>query len=299
MHARHGGLAVGLLLVMAAAVVAGGRMVDRRLSQIAVEPVAAGDMPQDMPPADDPDIAVPQASASKPGSQPAVGHAVSSPARTIDPEFAGPPAAWDKPLERVAPRAPLSELSLAVPPRPKTPADLAGEPLFHPVAEAAGVIEAKGQSLTVAGIEVVKPDETCSDGAGKTWHCGARARTAFRGLLRGRAVICAAPEKEGAVRCRVGRQDIGQWLVENGWARATIDGPYEEAGRRAREAKKGIFGSAPDLAGLPPEPSMTMTPLPREDEEPSSILDLSGTSATPPGDASPMPPPGFPPAPAL
>jgi endonuclease YncB( thermonuclease family) len=298
-RARHDGLAIGLLLVMAVAVVAGGRLVDRRGPQLAVEPIAA----EDMPPADDPDIGNPKDPASEPGSVPSADHAARSPSRTIDPERAGPPAAWEKPLERVAPRAPLSELSLAVPPRPKAPADLAGKPLFHPIAEAAGVIEAKGQSLTVFGIEVVKPDETCSDSAGKSWPCGARARTTFRGFLRGRAVVCAAPEKTGggkdAAQCKVGRQDIGEWLVENGWARAAKGGPYEKAGRNAREAKKGIFGAAPDLTDLPPESSVTVAPLPKEDDEPSSILDLSGTAAMPPSGPATTPPSGFPPAPAL
>jgi endonuclease YncB( thermonuclease family) len=134
-----------------------------------------------------------------------------------------------------------------------------------------------------------------------------RARTAFRAFLRGRAVTCsgAGTKKDTTASsagapaaivadCKVARQDVGQWLVENGWARATQGGPYADAGEAAHKAGKGIFGAAPDLSGLPPPPAAVEDTAP---EAPSSILDLSGTAATPPDDPS-MQQQVFPPAPA-
>jgi endonuclease YncB( thermonuclease family) len=172
---------------------------------------------------------------------------------------------------------------------------------------AAGLIEAKGNTIALSGVEAVKPDETCSDAAGKSWNCGMRARTAFRAFLRGRAVTCsgARTTKDAAASgtdaptatvadCKVARQDVGQWLVENGWARAAQGGAYADAGEVARKAGKGIFGAAPDLSGLPPPPAAVEDTAP---EAPSSILDLSGTAATPPDDPS-MQQQVFPPAPA-
>ncbi len=47
-------------------------------------------------------------------------------------------------LTREAPRAPLSELGLAQPPSRSMPDDWKGTTLFHPVASAAGLIEAMG-----------------------------------------------------------------------------------------------------------------------------------------------------------
>jgi endonuclease YncB( thermonuclease family) len=45
----------------------------------------------------------------------------------------------------------------------------------------------------------------------------------LRRFLHGRAVECYFPQVEGVdevtAPCRVGRQDIGLWLLENGWAR--------------------------------------------------------------------------------
>jgi endonuclease YncB( thermonuclease family) len=192
--------------------------------------------------------------------------------RAIDPEIVAPPEVPVEELERVEPREPLSKLALAVPPKPQMPDDWNGTKLFQSVAPAAGLIEAKGYSVAVSGIDIVRQDESCSDD-GKTWPCGVRARTAFRAFLRGRAVLCTVPPEGGrdliAAECRIGKQDIGQWLVENGWARAAKGGPYVEAGDKARTAKKGIFGSAPDLSGMPAMPAAP-SPAP---QAPSSILE--------------------------
>jgi len=284
MRTRHAGLAAALLLAMVAMVVAGGRMLQPDSPQMTVEPIAPEDLPpEDLPPVDDTGVDEAQGSTQETGDQPPAAEVQTRPPEdAVDPERAVPPPAGEQPLERIAPRAPLSELSLAVPPKPKAPEDLAGGPLFRPVAEAAGVIAVKGHSLTVSGIEVVEPDETCTDSAGKDWPCGALARTAFRSFLRGRAVTCAAPDKAGAVRCRIGNQDIGGWLVENGWARASKGSPYEEAAGKASHSRKGIYGPAPDMAGVPPVTGSTgMAPS----QSSGSILDLSGEEtppATPP-----------------
>lgn len=191
-------------------------------------------------------------------------------------------------LERVAPRAPLSELAQADRPKPKEWQDT---PLFQPVAPAAGEIDVEGFSIVLSGLEVTQADASCTDDAGRQWACGLRARTAFRAFLRNRAITCTEPEAHSdpsVAQCRVGGEDIGQWLVENGWARAEAGGPYADLGRNAQKAKKGIFGPAPDMSGLPPEPSIMVAPLP--DATPSSpTRDLSGSEPTPQA---------FPPAPA-
>lgn len=176
-----------------------------------------------------------------------------------------PPDLGDAPIERVEPRAPLGELGLAAPPRPKEEGPL----LFRPVAVESAIVEAGGRRVAVAGTVSVPPDRVC--GAGEAaWPCGASARTAFRLWLRGRALECDLP-KEAArdeagdivASCRLGGQDAGRWLVSNGWALAAPDGPYDEAERAARAAGKGIFAKPPGgaaSAGVtppadPPAPS--------------------------------------------
>jgi endonuclease YncB( thermonuclease family) len=168
-------------------------------------------------------------------------------------QAAAPPASSDqRPMDaagytRVKPRAPLSDLGQAKPPRKKSE-DWDGTNLFRPVANAAGVFESTGYTVTVAGTDIIDPKETCVF-QGKSWPCGVLARTAFRSFLRGRAVTCALPlegdQKSIAADCRVGKENVGEWLVSNGWARAAKNGPYGDAGKKAQSAGKGIFGPPP------------------------------------------------------
>lgn len=208
-------------------------------------------------------------------------------ARPVAPETIVRPDVTTTELERIQPRPPLSELALAAPPKVPEPGDLKGEPLFRPIAIAAGRMEAGGYIIAISGLDIVEPDETCTDARGKSWSCGAAARTAFRAFLRGRALQCTSSDKVDGksitTTCSVGRQDIGAWLAENGWARALPAGPYVDAGEKARKMGKGIFGPAPDLSGLAPLPP----PVEAQPAD-SSILDLSGTAAMPP-DLQPEP----------
>lgn len=168
-------------------------------------------------------------------------------------------------LQRVEPRAPLSDLALALPPKPAAPGDWKGTVLYQPVAPAAGIIEAMGYRIALSGIEGLEPRQTCSTG-GRDWNCGMRARTAFRAFLRGRAVTCIVPPtpERGliAASCTVGDQDVAAWLVESGWVRAASGGPYEQEGAVAERAGKGMFGT-PERTAPPPEvalPTGTVTP---------------------------------------
>ena len=284
-------MAVLAIPVMAALVAAGGHTVKGRASAVTVDqidPIADA-----LPTANGDTLSASGSDATQepatsaipaPGAQEPPKTAVHS--RAIDPEMVAPPDLSDNELERVEPRAPLSDLALAGPPKPpktKMQDDWNGTKLFQPVATAAGLIEAKGFAVAVSGVDAVKADETCSD-AGKTWACGARARTAFRAFLRGRAVACTVPPEGGrdtiSAECHIGNQDIGQWLVENGWARAAQGGPYVEAENKARTARKGIFGPAPKLDGLPALPAAS-GPAP---EAPDSILPAEGDAAMPPAD---------------
>jgi endonuclease YncB( thermonuclease family) len=192
--------------------------------------------------------------------------------RTAAPDGkAGQPSEPEE-FERVSPRAPLGELGLALPPKPVMPDDWKGTVLYRPVAPAAGVVEAMGHTVAIAEVDAVAADETCMF-EGEEWACGIRARTAFRLWLRGRAVTCAVPPeadpKTITAACRLGKQDAGQWLVSNGWARAVAGGPYGDAEEKARAAKKGIFGRPPDKNSLPP-PSSSVSTLPRPPTDPTA-----------------------------
>ena len=194
--------------------------------------------------------------------------------RRISPDLVAPPQIDEDELERDDPRAPLSEIGPAAPPvaKPRPP----DAPILRPVATAAGRLEGGGMVIAVAGIEIVEPERTCRRPDGTTWPCGAHARTAFRSFLRARAVDCDLPEgippARLSVSCAVGGQDLGAWLVANGWAKVTLDGPYGEEQRVAIEQRRGIFGAGPAAPpGTAAEPPAAALPPATSPGEPPAV----------------------------
>jgi hypothetical protein len=161
------------------------------------------------------------------------------------PAAADPSASQAQP----APATPASNAVDAKPPAPKPaePAAPAFQVVAKPAIVAAGVLGATRGRVTLKDIAPLDPAEVCGQGA-SAWPCGQLAATQFGRFLRGRSVNCdiADPAWQGDVmaRCTLGKEDVGAWLVEQGWARAQPGSPYEEAGRKAEADKRGIF--APD-----------------------------------------------------
>lgn len=187
--------------------------------------------------------------AAKTGEQPQGTTTTEKAARAIEPQqFGLPDTVTSAPLERVEPRAPLSE--------PKKEAKAAGPTvLYRPVAVAAGVIQFDKLTLQIDGIEPEQAERTCESG-GKSWPCGIVARTAFRNFLRARAVSCDLPEggpgPSATASCTLGGQDLATWLVDNGWATPVAGSSLEKRADAARQAKLGFYGDDPrDLSHTP------------------------------------------------
>lgn len=219
---------------------------DEPASEVLLAPPPAGDLPDEQ--------FLPDVSAPEPADALAA-------SRQVAPAGAAPSGVTE--LQREAPRDPLSQLSLALPPEPTNP--WAGKPLFRPVATESAVFESGVQTISIDGVDSIGPEETCSH-AGADWACGVRARAAFRAWLRGRAVVCQLPEgqDEAAMRgkCRLAKEDVGEWLVENGWAFAAAGGPYVQAGEKARAEGRGVFGAPPDTSGVGDVPDVPAGALP-------------------------------------
>ncbi len=289
-------LTVAALFCLSYAIIAGGHAITSNEASFDPSSIEVPDE-TDIPPMDDdasPNDDPQQTAPADDSVLPAVPE-VPSPT----PEDSAAPSDKSGELERIAPREPLSQLGLALPPKPPKPVapeDWKGTPLYQPVASSAGQIEAKGYSIAIAGIDPVAANEDCSF-EGTSWPCGARARTAFRSWLRGRAVTCTVPPEPDrtviSADCRVGKEDVGAWLVANGWARAAAGGPYAEAGEKARSDKVGIFGPPPARVSVTLSPSTTSAlpaPLPPPDE-------LLVAPAEQPAQTLPVAPGPFPPAP--
>jgi len=194
---------------------------------------------------DPPSIAPVQGAGEQQPASPVHDTRPGQPARKIAEDLIAPPPLDPSGIERVEPRPPLSELGLA--PRPKTPLpqDWRETLLFRPVAISSAVFEAMGRTVAISGTVNIGPDRTCAFD-NTAWPCGQRARAAFNAWLRGRALKCFLPPDADrfaiAAPCALGKQDVGAWLVSNGWAMAAPTGIYGKAEAVARDARMGIFG---------------------------------------------------------
>ena len=199
-------------------------------------------------PADDPGIAEAVANGGEEAGRksiPVVGNTDNRmPVRPVAPGIVAVPPIETATLLRVEPRRPLSPIGQAPDPADGPPEETI---LYRPVATAAGHIAAQGYEIEFAGIVVTPADETCGT-ASSSWPCGIHARTAFRNLLRGRAVACVVPpvpsEETLIVDCRLGELDPAAWLVEQGWAHAEPGGAYAGLEAAARAARRGLFRDA-------------------------------------------------------
>jgi endonuclease YncB( thermonuclease family) len=160
--------------------------------------------------------------------------------RTIEPETFGSPAfANAGNLERVAPRAPLSELAERA--RPKVVL------LHRPSSLSAGVVAfGSDQSVRLADIVETELERRCVASDGTSWPCGAMARTQQRLFLRNRSLTCetgsAAWQGEIRTRCWVGVQDVSSWLAKYGWAEAEPGSALTALTEEARAERRGLFG---------------------------------------------------------
>lgn len=170
------------------------------------------------------------------------------PARKVAQDLIAPPRLDPAEIERVEPRPPLSELGLAVPPKTPMPQDWREVLLYRPIATSSAMFESMGRTVVISGAQGIDLDRSCSFHE-VTWPCGQRARAAFNSWLRGRALKCFVPPAAErfaiAAPCRLGKQDVGAWLVSNGWATALPSGIYGKAETTAKDAEMGIFGPAP------------------------------------------------------
>lgn len=109
------------------------------------------------------------------------------------------------------------------------------------IVSAAGLLQADGSIIHIQGIKPLALDASCSTDDGGHWPCGRFARTAMRGLVRSHPIKC---EIEGSnkkyAKCSAGARDIGEWLVEQGWAEDR-NGGYAEAMKTAKRAKIGMW----------------------------------------------------------
>jgi endonuclease YncB( thermonuclease family) len=133
-------------------------------------------------------------------------------------------------------------------PVPPPPPDA---PRWHrfvlPMTTDAATFLAEDREVTVAGVVAPPRTETCPMADGEAWPCGKIALSSLRRFLLGRPVECwFGPSDTGrklSVACRVGKTDIGLWLLAQGWAKPATDASdaYRQAADAARCAQRGLW----------------------------------------------------------
>lgn len=123
-------------------------------------------------------------------------------------------------------------------------------------AEAARVSVADGDSFEIGGkryrlhdVDAPELYQNCTDGKGRRWPCGRRARDELRRLIGRSDVDCTEVTRDRFGRivatCKAGGRDLGEAMVRAGFATAyrqgIFAGRYGEAEREARERKRGIW----------------------------------------------------------
>ena len=165
-------------------------------------------------------------------------------ARATEPAAAEPGAAPSPPLSENA----TANESVPAETLPATADGKDSVELLRPTVENAGLLSFGKRRLQIAGVIATPADKSCGSD-GKQWPCGMMAKTALRLYLRNRTIDCDLPsgawEDMASAACRLGQQDIGTWLVENGWVEAQPGSPLAAAGEKAKQAKQGIHGEDP------------------------------------------------------
>ena len=154
------------------------------------------------------------------------------------------PVLPDALLERIAP-APIVKPQEAF--RPPIPLLGKDEPflLFQPIVENAGTLVAEGRIITLADVTPVEASRMCENSDAGQWPCGKKARTSLRAFVRGRAISCLLPDQQKTAietECLVGKENLGEWLVEQGWAEAKPGSDLESLGQAAKLMGRGIYG---------------------------------------------------------
>ena len=100
--------------------------------------------------------------------------------------------------------------------------------------------------IRLDGIDAPETKQTCELN-GQTYPCGQQSTEALITLLGARPVECSEKGKDRnqriIARCEVGSIDIGNWMVEHGWAVAfrKYSMAYVGAEEHARAAKLGMW----------------------------------------------------------
>jgi endonuclease YncB( thermonuclease family) len=111
-------------------------------------------------------------------------------------------------------------------------------------------VEIAQQRIRIFGIDAPETEQLCLDAAAQRSSCGVSARNALSSLSAGRSWSCTTVDQDQygrpVARCQVAGQDVGRWMVAQGWALAFIrySSAYVDDERASRSARRGVWSGA-------------------------------------------------------
>ncbi|QUS38082.1 thermonuclease family protein [Tardiphaga alba] len=106
------------------------------------------------------------------------------------------------------------------------------------------------EKIRLQGIDAPETEQMCLDISGRSFACGLDAKSALARRFEGRLWSCRASGTDRYRRtlatCFVDGEDVGQWLVREGWALAfrRYSNAYLADEDDARSAKRGLWSGA-------------------------------------------------------
>jgi endonuclease YncB( thermonuclease family) len=150
-------------------------------------------------------------------------------------------------------------------------------------------LEMHGQRIRLFGIDAPESGQRCSQADGRQWRCGREAAFALDGLVQGHTVTCVGRDSDRWGRiiavCDIEGVDLGQQMVESGWAiassiRSSMLAPPHGLAATAVD----FFGSGVTVAalGTSSENSSSSSPNPRSGSSSGSKSSIGsvGTSSS-------------------
>jgi endonuclease YncB( thermonuclease family) len=104
--------------------------------------------------------------------------------------------------------------------------------------------------IRLAGIDAPALDQLCLNATGERWTCGVAAHDELMKHVGDKSWTCHVTRTDrfgrSVAKCDVDGEDIGKWMVTNGWALAFVQysHDYEADQKVASEAKTGLWEGA-------------------------------------------------------
>ena len=141
-------------------------------------------------------------------------------------------------------------------------------------------IEVGGSRIRLHCIDAPESGQLCRAG-GTSWRCGRQASRALADRVGGRQVHCEERDRDRYGRivalCRVDGQDLGAWLVSQGWALAyrRYSSAYVSGEESARATRRGLWRGE----FVPPwdwRSGVRLTPFRHDDDRDAAICRIKG-----------------------